>query len=213
MKKTSAIIDAMQKYMDGHINETVERHNFCHRFQQSGESFDEYLVSLRELAKTCKFCSDACMQKNIRDQIIEGLYDGNTVESLLQEAELTLATTSTKCRSKEAAQKNQSDRGVGARDRSHISTSLPTTTTTTGKTPTYVRDVEERSIRGDGFTVQPMTNHVLSLPQGWPFCESLQKQTEVPPADTDQRHPNPSALQPMLYACDHNKEITYNYTT
>ena len=108
MKKTSAIIDAMQKYVDGHINETVERRNFRRRFQQSGESFDDYLISLRELAKTCKFCSDACMQKNIRDQIIEGLRDGDTVESLLQEAELTLATTITKCRSKEAAKKNRS---------------------------------------------------------------------------------------------------------
>ena len=48
------------------------------------------------------------MQKNIRDQIIEGLRDGDTVDSLLQEVDLTLTNTITKCRSKEAAKKNRS---------------------------------------------------------------------------------------------------------
>ena len=67
MKKPSAIIEAMQRHMDGHINETMERHKFRHRTQQQGETFDDYLILLRELAKTCKFCSDACMQKSIRD--------------------------------------------------------------------------------------------------------------------------------------------------
>ena len=63
MKKLSAIIVAMQKYMDGHINEIMEHHKFCHWIQQQEETFDDYLISLRELAKTCIFCSDACMQK------------------------------------------------------------------------------------------------------------------------------------------------------
>ena len=63
MKKPSVIIEAMQRYVDGHINETMERHKFRRRTQQQGESFDDYLISLRELAKTCRFCSDACMQK------------------------------------------------------------------------------------------------------------------------------------------------------
>jgi len=48
----SPIIAALKKYVDGHINETVERRNFRRRFQQPGESFDNYLVSLRELVKT-----------------------------------------------------------------------------------------------------------------------------------------------------------------
>ena len=108
MKKPSAIIEAMQKYVDGHINETMERHKFRRLTQQQGETFDDHLISLRELAKTCKFCSDACIQKSIRDQIIEGLRDGDTVEDLLQESELTLTTTVAKCRSKEVAKKNQS---------------------------------------------------------------------------------------------------------
>ena len=43
-----------------------------------------------------------CMEKNIQDQVIEGIYDGDTVEDLLQENNLTLARTIAKCHSKEA---------------------------------------------------------------------------------------------------------------
>lgn len=68
--------------MGGQINETVERRNFHGRSQQQGESLDDFLVSLRDLAKTC---SDACSQKNIRDQIVVGLLDGDIVETLLRE--------------------------------------------------------------------------------------------------------------------------------
>ena len=47
--------------------------------------------------------------KSIRDQIIEGLNDGDTIEDLLQESGLTLATTITKCQNREAAKKHRVD--------------------------------------------------------------------------------------------------------
>ena len=79
------------------------------RVQQPGESFDDYLVSLRELAKTCNFCSAECSQKSIRDQIIEGLLDGDTIEELLKQQNLTLDATITTCRAQEAAKKQRQD--------------------------------------------------------------------------------------------------------
>ena len=82
---------------------------FRRRVQQLGETFDDFLVSLRELAKTCKFCSDNCTQKNIRDQIIEGLLDSDTVEHLLQEKDLTLDKAITTCRAQEAAKKQRAE--------------------------------------------------------------------------------------------------------
>jgi len=45
----------------------------------------------------------------LRDQIIEGLQDADTVEDLLKEKDLTLATTIMRCRSHEAAKKHCSD--------------------------------------------------------------------------------------------------------
>ena len=64
------IVKAMGVYVIRQLNESVERRTFRRRTQQPGESFDDFLVSLRELAKTCNFCNDGCAQKNIRDQII-----------------------------------------------------------------------------------------------------------------------------------------------
>ena len=49
------------------------------------------------------------MQKNLRDQIIEGLVDGDTIEVLLRETNLTLATTVAKCRGQEAAKRQRSE--------------------------------------------------------------------------------------------------------
>ena len=53
------------------------------------------------------------MQKNIRDQIIEGLVDGDTVEDLLKEKDLTLETTIGKCRAQEAARKERAEMATG----------------------------------------------------------------------------------------------------
>ena len=103
------IIEALQRYVDCHLNETVERRNFRLRKQQPEETFDDFLISLQELAKTCKFCSEQCTEKNIRDQIIEAVCDGDVIEDLLQVNDLTLAKAVAVCRSKEAAKKHRSD--------------------------------------------------------------------------------------------------------
>ena len=106
----SPIIAALKRCVDGHVNKTVERRNFRRRFQQPSESFDDYLVSLRELVKTCNFCSEGCTQKkNIQDQITEGLADGEIIEELLQQSDLSLATTISKCRAKEAAKQQRAE--------------------------------------------------------------------------------------------------------
>jgi len=104
-KSVDAIICAIKQYVDGHINESMERRNFHKHKQQTGESFDDFLVSLRKLVKTCNFCSDNCANKNIHDQIIEGLLNADTTKSLLQENDLTLAKVISKCQVQEAAKR------------------------------------------------------------------------------------------------------------
>ena len=105
----TTIIEALQAYIDGHLNETVERRNFRCRKQQAGETFNDYLISLRDLAKTCRFCSDSCIEKNIWDQLIEGISDSDTVEDLLQENNLNLTRAIAICCSKEAAKRHRFD--------------------------------------------------------------------------------------------------------
>ena len=70
------------------------------------------IVSLWELAKTCKFCTEEYLQKHIiRDQIIEGLVDGDATEDLLKEKDLALHTAITKCRAQEAERAEMSGDG------------------------------------------------------------------------------------------------------
>ena len=57
---SDAIIAATKRHADGHINKFMERRKLRRRVQQQRESFVDYLVSLRELTKTCNFCSEVC---------------------------------------------------------------------------------------------------------------------------------------------------------
>lgn len=99
--KVKGIIAAIERYIQGQCNETIECRNFHRRTRREGETFDDILVSLHELAKTCNFCLEVCCQKNIRDQ---GLLDGQIVKDLLKEEGLTLAATIFKCEAEETAQ-------------------------------------------------------------------------------------------------------------
>ena len=63
MKRPDEVIQAMQEYIGGHVNEIMERRNFRSRRQLPGESFNDFLIALRELVKTWKFCSEQCAQK------------------------------------------------------------------------------------------------------------------------------------------------------
>ena len=108
-KEVKSIIKALTEHVEGTVNETVERKAFRKRKQQQGESFDDYLVSLRDLMCTCNYCSDECSNKALRDQIIEGLYDGDTVEQLLRERKLTIDGVISTCRAHESAKQQRAD--------------------------------------------------------------------------------------------------------
>ena len=49
------------------------------------------------------------MQKNIRDQVIEGILDGNTVEDLLQVKDMSIHKTIQICQAQEAAKKQHAN--------------------------------------------------------------------------------------------------------
>ena len=109
MKLSANIIVAILDYIDGHVNETVEQWNFRRCRQQAGGPFDDCLIALCKLNKTCKFCLNTCAQKSLGDQIIEGLQEADIVEYLLKEKDLSLASTIMSYCSCEAAKKHCSD--------------------------------------------------------------------------------------------------------
>ena len=57
-KDVDVIIHTNKNHIDGHRNESMERHAICQQMQQPGETFNDYLVALQELAKTRNFCSE-----------------------------------------------------------------------------------------------------------------------------------------------------------
>ncbi|XP_033099918.1 uncharacterized protein LOC117103477 [Anneissia japonica] len=89
----SEIIKAMDAYIQGQVNESVERKEFRTRKQGLDEDFKDFLVSLRDLVAECNFCNAKCVAKAIRDQIIEGLYDSTVIEKLLAVHDLSLTNT------------------------------------------------------------------------------------------------------------------------
>ena len=50
-KDQAEIIAALKVYVDGHVNDSVERRHLRQRTQHVGETFDDFLVTLRDLAK------------------------------------------------------------------------------------------------------------------------------------------------------------------
>jgi len=85
MANAATVVTKIESYVDGRVNTTVERRKLRDRRQQAGEKVDDYVISLRELAKTCAFCNNACMEAAIRDQLVEGLESAEIVDELLKE--------------------------------------------------------------------------------------------------------------------------------
>ncbi|UYV68013.1 hypothetical protein LAZ67_5002793, partial [Cordylochernes scorpioides] len=88
---TLAEVHQPDKYFTPHENVVTERFKFRRRVQKDDESIDNYLISLRELSKSCEFRNlEADM---IRDQIIEKCNNKQLKEKLLQQENLTLSKT------------------------------------------------------------------------------------------------------------------------
>lgn len=97
-----AVLAAIERFAVGQVNEVIERKRFNERVQSEGEPFDDYLTSLRELSRSCKFCAN-CNDSLIRDRVVMGLRSAETIKSLLAIPDLSLAQAITVCRAQEAA--------------------------------------------------------------------------------------------------------------
>ena len=72
---------------------------FFSRNQDSGESIEQYVKALKNLASTCEF--RVLKESLIRDRIVFGIQDSSVRERLLRDAKLTLETVIGKVRSSE----------------------------------------------------------------------------------------------------------------
>ena len=96
------VIKKFDQHFLGQTQESFERFQFNRRNQESGESIDEYVSVLRNMAKTCGFC-DCMRELLIMDRILLGILDDKTREELLSTHDLTLVKALEICRAREAA--------------------------------------------------------------------------------------------------------------
>lgn len=98
-----------EQFARGVINETLERHKFFSRNQESGEIFDDYVTELKLLSKNCNFCeTPQCFPSLLRDRIISGIDSDVVREKLLAEKDVTLAKTMEIWKSAETASSGMS---------------------------------------------------------------------------------------------------------
>ena len=103
-KNPQVIIDKMEEFAKGIINETLERHKFFQRKQEDGEGFDDFITDIKILGQNCNFCSTAtCFESLLRDRVVGGIISDQVREKLLAIKKLTLEKAVEICRSAEKA--------------------------------------------------------------------------------------------------------------
>ncbi|XP_043235622.1 uncharacterized protein LOC122388509 isoform X2 [Amphibalanus amphitrite] len=103
-----AMIRQLEVYAIGQVNEVLERKRFNSRVQGDGETFDDFLTCLRDLSRSCNFCS-SCNESLIRDRIVIGLRSAETVQKLCAIPNLSLSAAISLCRSQEAAHRDAAE--------------------------------------------------------------------------------------------------------
>ena len=191
------IVATIQRHVEGQVNEFVEGCHFCQRKQQHGESFDDFLVSLPRHAG---FVVKNAPKKSIRDQIVEGLLDGDTVEDLLKEPNLTLEATISKCRAQEAAKQQRAESQVSrvatqpskryTNHSQHISNNVHQTTPVLGVAP-HITKVVDNSAQHSTLPIITVTK--LGTLHGSAAADPINK--HPPPPTTHQQVPHTSHQQ------------------
>lgn len=87
-------------------NLTYERYTFNKVLQKEGETFDEFLTSIKAQAKKCQF--DNLHDRLVKDKIVMGIRSNAIREKLLTEPDLTLEQATSICRAAEQASRHPS---------------------------------------------------------------------------------------------------------
>ena len=101
------VISAMQAHLRRQRNIIIDRRDFLTRFQEPGETVDDFICGLKEIASFCDFCHH-CMDSRLRDSIVVGIQDEDARRRMLEEPDLTLQKAVDIARASESAAANNS---------------------------------------------------------------------------------------------------------
>ena len=100
-----SLLDAMEAHLRGQRSVMLDRREFYSRIQLAGETFDDFLCSIKEIAAYCDFCTH-CLDDQYRDRIVTGTSDEEALKLMLHERDLTLQRAVDICRACETATVN-----------------------------------------------------------------------------------------------------------
>ncbi|CAL9695394.1 unnamed protein product [Knipowitschia caucasica] len=106
------VLGKLDNYFIPKVNTIHERARFHQRTQRSGETAEEYIRTLHELADTCDF--GRVKEENIRDRLVIGILDKEMSEKLQMISDLTLSKAVELVRQSEQVKQHVSEQGASA---------------------------------------------------------------------------------------------------
>ncbi|XP_043221209.1 branchpoint-bridging protein-like [Amphibalanus amphitrite] len=104
----AVVLSHLEAHAVGQVNPVLQRRAFHLRCQHEGESFDDFLTALRDLSRSCGFCDD-CGESLLRDRVVVGLRDPETVRKLCAIPNLSLTEAVRVCRAEETSSRAVED--------------------------------------------------------------------------------------------------------
>ena len=107
------VITAMHTHLRRQRNVVIDRCEFNMRMLEPGESVDDFICALKEIASCCDFCPN-CTDDRFRDHLVVGTSDDEARRRMLELPDLTFQMAADLCRASESARLNSSAiRGPG----------------------------------------------------------------------------------------------------
>lgn len=101
-----SVLKSFEDFCTPKKNEVYERFMFYQRKQREGEPFNEYLIEIKRLVRSCAFGEKE--NEMLRDQIVMNIFDQKLQTKLLEMPNLTYETAIEKCRASEATKEQAS---------------------------------------------------------------------------------------------------------
>ena len=103
----------MHAHLRRQRNVVIDRCEFNMRMLEPGESVDDFICALKEIASCCDFCPN-CTDDRFRDHLVVGTSDDEARRRMLELPDLTFQMAADLCRASESARLNSSAiRGPG----------------------------------------------------------------------------------------------------
>ncbi|KAG0695363.1 hypothetical protein GWK47_026936 [Chionoecetes opilio] len=107
------IVMAIEAHLRTQRNVLVDRREFYSWIQEEGETLDDFLCSLKEIASFCDFYQH-CFDTQLRDHVVCGARDNEAAKAMLANKDLTLNNAVDVCRASEVARNTRAELRSGA---------------------------------------------------------------------------------------------------